>query len=331
MMRALPFIILLLLSLQACEDQDTSSAWMIDNDQLHEYFYTGGILDTLGSGYNWSEGPVWISSTQTLLFSDVPENKIYQWKEGKQPRVYLDPSGYTSEQSRGGEPGSNGLALDATMNLILCQHGDRRVARMATAVTRPESSFETLAENYMGKKFNSPNDLCIAKDGKIFFTDPPYGLPSTQAREIDFNGVYRVDPNGRVTLLIDSLSRPNGIALSPDEKTLYVANSDPEQASWYAYQLDNNKNIVSGGILADVTDMVPNHPGLPDGMKVHSTGIILGTGPGGVHIIAPDGSIMGRIHTGKPTSNCALDDQENFLYMTADDQLLRIAIKELVE
>lgn len=320
----------IILSLQACDEHKVSNAWIVTDPQVHQYFFTGSNIDTLGSGYNWSEGPVWIPGTQTLLFSDVPENKIYQWKEGKEPRVYLDPSGYTSSAPKAGETGSNGLALDATSNLVLCQHGDRRVARMAAAVTRPESSFETLADNYQGKRFNSPNDLCIASDGKIFFTDPPYGLASPDSSELNFQGVYRVDPNKKVTLLIDSLTRPNGIALSIDEKTLYVANSDPDKAYWYAYQLDEKKNIVSGRILADVTAMVPDNPGLPDGMKVHSSGIIFGTGPGGVHLISPDGNIIGRILTGKHTSNCALDEKEEYLYITADDQLLRIALKEIL-
>ena len=320
-------LLILALSISSCKKHKVSDSWVVSDSRLHNFFDTSTEVEVLGEGYNWSEGPVWVPSIESLLFSDVPENKIYKWKEGKAPITYLDSSGYTSEVGRPGESGSNGLALDATNNLILCQHGDRRVARMDGSVARPESKFETLADNYQGKKFNSPNDLCIANDGKIFFTDPPYGLTSEEAREIDFHGVYRVNPNGNVTLLIDSLTRPNGIALSLDEKVLYVANSDPQKAAWYAYQLDENKNIISGGLLVDVTSLVDDLPGLPDGMKVHSSGLLLATGPGGVHIINPSGEILGRIDTKKHTSNCALDDNESYLYMTADDQLLRIPLR----
>lgn len=297
------------------------------DSKLNDYLDTSAGLDTLGEGYTWAEGPLWLPSISTLIFSDVPENKIYQWKEGQEVSLYLEPSGYTGDIPRGGEPGSNGLALDNLGNLVLAQHGDRRIARMNTSIDVPLPDFQTIAEEYQEKKFNSPNDLCIASDGKIFFTDPPYGLVNEDAREINFQGVYLIDTDGTVKLLIDSISRPNGIALSNDEDKLYVACSDPEKAVWYEYTFSQDKtNLTSGKILHDVTYLVGEMPGLPDGMKVHSSGLLFCTGPGGVHILDPNGQPLGLINTNKGTANCALDDKEEYLYITADDQLLRLKL-----
>ncbi len=308
------------------EQTKTSIIEVLDN-RLKDYIKTTASLDTLGEGYNWAEGPLWLPSISTLIFSDVPENKIYQWKEGQQVSLYLEPSGYTGEVPRGGEPGSNGLALDSDGHLILAQHGDRRIARMNTSIDAPSPDFHTISGEFQGKKFNSPNDLCVANDGKIFFTDPPYGLVNEEARETNFQGVYLIDTDGNVKLLIDSISRPNGIALSNNEDKLYIACSDPEKAVWYEYTLSQDKaNITAGKILYDVTDMVGKKPGLPDGLRVHSSGLLFCTGPGGVHILDPSGQPLGLIKTNKGTANCTFDDREEYLYMTADDQLLRIKL-----
>ena len=163
-----------------------------------------------------------------LLFSDVPQNTVYQWKDGEKVRVFLKPSGYTGATARGGEPGSNGLNVDSQGRLILCQHGDRRVARLA----EDGKSFETLADRYHGTRLNSPNDSVYKSNGDLYFTDPPYGLLKLNddpAKELPYNGVYRLSRDGTVTLLTKEMTYPNGIAFSPDEKTLYVANSDPRK------------------------------------------------------------------------------------------------------
>ncbi len=284
-------------------------------------------LESLASGFVWSEGPLWLPEQQQLLFSDVPRNLIYAWREGDSTATpWLMPSGYTDPEPYPGEPGSNGLALDTAGQLLLCQHGDRRVARMMVPIDAATPTFQTLAARYQGQRLNSPNDLCLNRKGQIFFTDPPYGLPEgvdDARRELDFQGVYRIDPDGSLTLLIDSLSRPNGIALAPDEKTLYVANSDPSQALWMAYRLDDEGNILSGNLFYDATAEVGSQqPGLPDGLKVDARGNLLATGPGGLWIFAPNGKLLGRLHTGLPTSNCAL--APGYLYLTADSLLLRV-------
>ena len=209
-------------------------------------------LEVLAEGFEWSEGPVWVSTGGFLLFSDVPTNRIYKWMEGSEVSVFLEPSGYTGTVARGGETGSNGLTLDSEGHLIIAQHGDRRVARLSTSVLEPQPVYETITEQYEGKRFNSPNDLVYRSDGTLYFTDPPYGLEfrmSDPAKELDFQGVYSVSPDGTVQLLESTMSRPNGLAFSPDESTLYVANSDPERAIWMAYDVLPDGGISNGRVF----------------------------------------------------------------------------------
>jgi gluconolactonase len=287
------------------------------------------VIEIIGEGFNWSEGPVWIPEQNMLLFSDVPENKIFAWTEKEGISSWLEPSGYTGDTPRSGEPGSNGLLLDAK-GLILCQHGDRRIARLATSLKNPEPIFITLADNYGGRKFNSPNDLCASKLGRIYFTDPPYGLVEGIAdpgKELGFQGVYMIDENGETLLLHDTLSRPNGIALSPDEKTLYIANSDPERAIWLACDLDEKGAITRSSIFYDATNLVEKEKGLPDGLKVNQQGNIFATGPGGVWIFNRKGTVLGKIKTGQATANCSFNTDESILYITADMYLLRVILK----
>ena len=290
-------------------------------------------IEILGEGYEWSEGPVWIASENMLLFSDVPTNKIYKWTEKNGVEDYLSPSGYTgSEPSRSREPGSNGLTLDTNGKLVICQHGDRRVARLNSDYKTPKPDFETLADRFAGKRFNSPNDVVVRKNGDVFFTDPPYGLPEQEkdsTKEIPFQGVYKISKDGTVTLLVDSLTRPNGLAFTPDEKTLIVANSDPGKAVWYAFELDENDSIRSQKIFYDVTNNFKiEGMGLPDGLRIDKDGNIFATGPGGVWIFNKDGQVIGKIKLPQPTANCELADDGKTLFLTSDMYLLRIRLRE---
>jgi gluconolactonase len=194
----------------------------------------------------------------------------------------------------------------------------------------PAPVFTTLAERYDGKRFSSPNDATYDSAGNLYFTDPPYGLPGGDddpEKEQPRNGVYRLGVDGEVTLLADDLTRPNGIALSPDETTLYVANSDPLRAIWMAYELAPDGTVDNRRVFFDATHMISERPGLPDGLKVDTNGNIFSTGPGGVLVFSPTGSHLGTIDTTKPTANCAFGNNENSLYMTADDTLLRIRLE----
>jgi gluconolactonase len=290
---------------------------------------TAARLEVLAEGFEWSEGPVWVASREMLLFSDVPKNIVYQWTESGGLKPYLEPSGYTGTAPRGGEPGANGLTLDPDGKLALCQHGDRRVARMEAPLEAPAPGFTTLAGEWNGKRLNSPNDLTFV-NGSLYFTDPPYGLangPDDPDREIAFQGVYQVKPGGEVVLLVDSLSRPNGIAFTPDGRRAYVANSDPERAVWIAYDVDDGGAFANGRVFFDATSRTATEKGLPDGLKVHSGGALFATGPGGVLVFSEKGEELGLIRTGEATANCAFDEGQRHLYITADGFLMRLALK----
>lgn len=280
-------------------------------------------IQKLAEGFDWSEGPVWISKGEFLLFSDVPRNVVYKWQEGAtSASEFLKPSGYTGSVKRGGEPGSNGLVLDPSGRLILCQHGDRRVARL-----EPTGSFTTVVDRFEGKRFNSPNDAVYSAAGDLFFTDPPYGLlllNADPAKELDFNGVYRQSRSGELSLLTKEMTFPNGIGLAPDDKTLYVANSDPKKAIWMAFPLGEDGKLGPGRVFFDATALVPGKKGLPDGLEVDAAGNIFATGPGGVLVFAPDGTHLGTINTGEATANCGFGGDGSTLYITADMYLCRV-------
>lgn len=299
------------------------------DDKLNTFIGEGSRPAILAEGFDWTEGPLWLADRNMLLFSDIPPNSIYSWTEEDGKQLYLTPSGYTQDESRTGEPGSNGLLLDKEGNLVLCQHGDRRMAKMDAPIDAPKPIYTTLISEYQGKRFNSPNDATYNSKGELFFTDPPYGLEGNvddPAKEIPFQGVYKLTTTGEVILLTDQMTRPNGIALSPDEKTLYVANSDPKQAIWMAYDI-TEKGVENGRVLFDATAMVgAERKGLPDGLKVHKSGYLFATGPGGVFILSPEGQHIGTILTGQATSNCAFNADQTQLYMTADMYVMRINI-----
>ncbi len=285
-------------------------------------------IEVLASGFEWAEGPLWLEEQQALIFTDVPTNKIWKWTEKDSLSLYLTPSGYLGDRTDKREPGANGLALDGQGNLILCQHGERQIGKMSASLDAPKPEFEALAANFEGKRLNSPNDLTFNSKGQLFFTDPPYGMDPWDEKQLDFQGVYRLDADGKVSLLVDSLSRPNGVALSPDGKALYVAQSDPEKARYYAFDLDESGSVVSGKVLFDATSLKSeSRKGLPDGLKVHSNGTLFATGPGGVLVISPDGKHLATILTENGTANCGFDSAEKYLYMTADAYLMRIALK----
>ena len=281
-------------------------------------------LEKLAQGFDWSEGPVWLPEEGALLFSDVPENTVYRWSEGKGVTVFLKPSGFTGEKYEGREPGSNGLTLDRQGRVVLAQHGDRRIARLG----KDGKSFETVADRFDGKRFNSPNDLCFDRAGRVFFTDPPYGLPKNAKSETEFSGVYRVDTDGKVTLVTKELERPNGIALSPDQRTLYIANSHGPRPIIFAVELDQNGNPGAGRTFFDTKDlMAKDRPGVPDGLRVDTKGNLWATGPGGVLVISPEGKHLGTLLTGQATANCAFGEDGSTLFITADSLLLRVRTK----
>ena len=285
------------------------------------------VIEVLAGGFEWSEGPVWVEDETGghLLFSDIPNNTVFRWKAGAGISVFLKPSGFTGVGPYGKEPGSNGLALDAKGRLLSCEHGDRRVS-----VLEHGGGKRTLADTWKGKRLNSPNDLAVHSSGAIYFTDPPYGLPKRYddpLRELDFCGVYRIAADGELSLLCDTMTRPNGIAFSPDERTLYVAQSDPAAPIWRAFPVKPDGTLDEGRTFFDATTLSRTRKGLPDGLKVAPDGTIFATGPGGVLVLSPDGTHLGTLLTGQATANCCFGEGGRTLFITADSWLCRVRLR----
>ena len=285
------------------------------------------VLEVLVDGHDWVEGPVWVKDGGYLLFSDIPRNSVLKWEAGKGESLFLKPSGYEGSRTDFVEPGSNGLILDPKGNLVLCEHGDRRVSRVDLASKKKTVLADKTPE---GKRFNSPNDGTYKSNGDLYFTDPPYGRMVKDKkgefpdRDLDYCGVWRLGTDGKLTLLTKEMTRPNGLAFSPDEKTLYVANSDPDLAIWKAFPVKADGTLGESKLFFDATKSVGKVKGLPDGLKVDKNGNLFATGPGGVLVFSPEGKHLGTINTGVPTSNCAWGEDGSVLYVTADKALCRI-------
>lgn len=300
------------------------------DEELNDVLNPKSQLEILSEGHDWTEGPLWLDDMEMLLFSDIPRNTVYSWHKKKGTKIYLKPSGFTGENFEGSEPGANGLLLDPHGSLVLCQHGNRVVAKMASPLDQPSSVFTELVADYQGRKLNSPNDAIFDSMGNLYFTDPPYGLPKQMkdaSKELNFQGVYKSDLSGNTRLIDSTLSRPNGIALSPDEKKLLVANSDPEKAIWISYEFNKDGTVATKKTFFDVTHLTSKEKGLPDGLKINRKGFVFATGPGGVFIFNRDGKHLGTIKTGQATSNVALNKNETELYITADSYILKLNLQ----
>jgi gluconolactonase len=277
------------------------------------------------SGRAWVEGPVWNRRGKYLLFSDIPTNSIIKWQEGKGTSVFLSPSGYTGAAPfEGTEPGSNGLAFDPEGRLVSAEHGDRRIGRLEKTGQKI-----TLVDRFEGKRINSPNDIVFKSNGDLYFTDPPFGLPKSYEdprKETPFQGVYKYSKDGKLTLLTKDLRAPNGIAFSPDEQKLYISNADPANAVWLVFDVNPDGTIVNGKVLFNGTAWAKTKPGVPDGMKVDRAGNIFGAGPGGIHVIAPDGKHLGSIETGVPTGNLAWGEDGSSLFITSNTNVYRLKL-----
>jgi gluconolactonase len=316
------------LLLTSCAPKDIKNAGTFEriDPSFDQLIAVNAKAEVIAKGFDWSEGPLWIEKDKMLLFSDVPKNIVYKWTEEKGSENYLTPSGFTGESTRSKEPGANGLTLDLEGHLLLCQHGDRKIAQMNSDLATPKSDFISIAASYQGKKFNSPNDLVVHSSGTVFFTDPPYGLEKHTEdpdKEIPFQGVYSVSKDGKVRLLVDSLTRPNGIALSPDQKKLYVANSDPDKARWYEFNLSDSLTITGGKVFFDATANAKTETGLPDGMKVDSKGNLFCSGPGGMWVFNAEGKVIGKFKISQATSNVALANDRT-IFLTCDSLVVRI-------
>jgi gluconolactonase len=298
----------------------------IYNNQFKQLIAEDAKIEVLASGIKWAEGPVWVKNGSYLLFSDAPQNTIFRWDEKNGLQVFLKPSGYTGLGTYSDEPGSNGLIINNSGNLVACEHGDRRISEMPLA----GGGKITLADKWDGKRFNSPNDICQHSNGSYYFTDPPYGLPGregdTQNREIKENGVYCIDPKGNVKQIISNLNRPNGIALSPDEKTLYVAQSDGQHPQIMQYPVKEDGTVGTGSAFFDFSkyEKQLGKTGA-DGIKVDQNGNMYAAAAQGIVVISAKGELLGRLHTGVATANCNFGD--DYLYITAQHYLCWVKLK----
>ena len=293
--------------------------------EIEQYIPQNAIIEILAEGFDWSEGPVWVEELGAVLFSDVPNNKIYQWDEKKGLQVFRNPSGFTNIVPNSKEQGSNGLTLDANNKLIICMHGDRRIARLDDW---NKNDFTTIVGEFEGKLFNSPNDLVYARNGDLYFTDPPYGFKNgdkDSLKQIPFNGVYKLSQTGELSLLVKDLERPNGIALSNDESILYVTNSHAGNPGIMAYDLKAD-GVSNGRLFFDGKALSKKDKGSFDGLKIHPSGAIFTTGPGGVLVINDKGTHLGTIRTEVRSANCAFGPDFKTLYMTSDNYLTRIKL-----
>ena len=281
-------------------------------------------LEKIADGFTWVEGPVWHKQGGYLLFSDIPANAVYKWKPGEGASLFLKQSGYSaSTPFPGKEPGSNGLTLDANGQLVLCRHGDRQIGRLES-----NGRIIALTDRYDGYRINSPNDLAFKSNGDLYFTDPPFGLPNVfdDPDKAPVQGVYLVTKDGTVTRLIADIKAPNGIAFSPDEKTLYVSDVDPKRAAWLAYDVKPDGTVMNGRVFFDATRWRKDPFFGPDGFKVDQHGNIFGARPGGLSVIASDGTLLGTIETGQPTSNVAWGEDGSTLFITGGSAVYRIKL-----
>ena len=327
------FTILVIFALSACQSKNQNNTMGTierTDPELDAIISPEAKPEIIAEGFEWSEGPLWIEKHQMLLFSDVPTNTVFKWTEKNGKEVYLTPSGYTGTAKRGGEMGSNGLTVDNAGNLVLCQHGNRQMASMDAALDKPVAKFITLADKYEGKRFSSPNDAVYNSAGELFFTDPPYGLETKKdndpGKEILFNGVYKVKNNGAVILLVDSITRPNGLAFFPGEKKLIVACSDPDKPNWYVFDVKGD-SLSNGKIFYSAAGTDKSVKGLPDGLKIDKNGNVFATGPGGVWIFNSEGKKLGLIKLENASSNCALSPDEKTLYITNDMYVLKFKMR----
>ena len=280
------------------------------NPQLARLVAPDTKFEKVAGDFQFTEGPVWIARENCLLFSDIPASRIMKWSGGQKGRgitIFREPSN-----------NSNGLTLDRQGRLVTCEHGSRRVSH-----TEKDGTVVTLADRHNGKRLNSPNDVCVRSDGSIYFTDPPYGVKPPDVRELDFQGVYRITPDGKLSLAVKDFDMPNGLAFSPDEKTLYI--DDSKRRHMRAFDVAADGSLSNSRIFADMED--PAGVGSPDGMKLDVEGNIYCTGPSAIWVFNPKGELLGKLHPPEKPSNLAWGDADRkTLYVTARTSLYRIRV-----
>ena len=329
---------IILIQITSCTNtvKDNDSIIVFD-DSILNIIDTTAKIEYIVDSLNVAEGPLWDENSSSLLFTQVPKNKIYIWNEKEGYKDYISPSGFTNYAPvipNIGLSGANGLTFDNDGNLIIAQHGDRRLSIIENSPTT-NPNFETIIDNYDGRRFNSPNDVVVSSNGDIFFTDPTYGFMSLSdwsfdesVKELDFNGVYKYSVKSGLELISNELDMPNGLALSNDERYLFVNSSNTVEEP-FILKIDlENEN--SSELFFDGTELAKENPGNFDGLKVHSSGNIFTTGPNGILVLSADGKLLANIKFKDMLTNCALDSDEKYLYVTGFSFVARIALKSII-
>jgi gluconolactonase len=277
------------------------------NKKIIDIVPEGSSLEKLCTGFQFTEGPVWNVAEGSLLFSDIPANRVYAWSSDTKVTIFREPS-----------ENSNGLTYDRKGRLILCEHGTRRLTRLTT-----DDVYTVLSERFRGKRLNSPNDAVVKSDGTIYFTDPPYGI-QPEEQELPFQGVFRYDPEDQnLTLLVDDFDRPNGLAFSPDEQVLYVADSSSRRHI-RSFNIRLDGTLSEGHVFAAIRS---ESPGNPDGMKIDLMGNLYSAAAGGIWVFSASGENLGVISTPETPANCAWGDEDGRgLYITARTSIYRIRL-----
>ena len=300
-----------------------TQAYTLFNQRVSMLLDINAEVEELATGFMWTEGPLWLKSQNCLLFSDIPNNKVMRYCPGSGVTdTYLSDSGF-----------SNGLALNLSNELVLMQSRSRRIALMDAPLSQAKPSYQVLISQYQGKKLNSPNDVSLSRNGDMYFTDPPYGLPkqlNDPNKELTFQGVYKLSKSGELTLLDSDLKYPNGISFIDNYTRLVVAVSDPENPSWYLYDVTEHGLLTNKRQFASALKHSFKHSteGLPDGLKQHTSGAIFATGPGGIWVFSSSAELLAHISIKGPVANLAFDESQNYVYLTAKDRLLRIKVKQ---
>ena len=333
------------------DTNETIGSVEIYHPQALNFITKKTLISVRGKGFSWVEGPVWIKEHNFLLFTDIPKNIIRKFDIENGTSVYLENVGFDKPSNKG--PGANGLLVNKQNQLVMMRTGSRAIAVMDSDIKAPKNSFTTLASHYQNMQLNGTNDGVMHSDGSIYFTDPPIGLDfvfdnnsqlvakdrhankvvNKRIQETPYAGIYRLSTSGELTLLNDTLTVPNGIGLSPDEKTLYVAVSDKKASAWFAFDVRENGTLTNKQKFYDTQHLIGKEgdQGYPDGMAVHSSGVIFATGPGGVWLFDQQGKVLAKIKTGLLTSNCTFSTDEQYLFITADDYLLSIPLNKWTE
>ncbi len=306
----------------------TSQNIVVYDERFYDFVDNESQFEILASDLGWAEGPVWVNTLDSLLFSDVAADKVYRWDESEGLRTYLFPSGHTPDSSPNAWRGSNGLAIDQNNNLVLAQQSSRKVSRMLKPLENPAPEYFILADSFQGKSLNSPNDLVVHRSGEVFFTDPPYGLAGFEKSpdiEMDFFGVFRLSQQGELKPVLTHLNKPNGIAFSIDHSRLYVSNSEEGNPQIIVVHLDEQLNPMDSRLFFDASKLIQDGPGSTDGMTVHASDFVFASIPNGVGILSPEGVLLGKIALGQVT-NVAFDSTFTYLYVTTPKQLLRLKL-----